>query len=106
MGKYLLQVTYTPEGLKGLASEGAASRVAYISEFTKSIGGTVESFNFSFGEYDAYLVVDAPDDVDITAASLAVGAAGGASIDTVKLLTAEQVDAAIAKLGSYRAPGA
>ena len=105
MGKYLLRVNYTSTGLRGLAKEGAASRVKYVSEFAASVGGTVESFNFALGDYDAYVVLDAPDDRAVTAASLAVGASGVASISTVKLLTAAEVDAAIAVIGDYRPPG-
>ena len=106
MGKYLLQVNYTAEGLRGLTKEGAAKRTAYVAQFAASVGATVESFYFALGDYDAYVVMDAPDDIDVTAASLAVGAAGVASISTVKLLTADQVDAAIAKIADYRPPGA
>lgn len=106
MGKYLLRVNYTATGLKGLTQEGAANRVRYISEFASSVGGTVESFHFALGDYDAYVLLDAPDDRAVTAASLAVGSSGVASVNTVKLLTADEVDAAIGAMGSYRPPGA
>ncbi len=105
MGKYLLRVNYTAAGLKGLAKEGAANRVAYVTDFAKSVGGKVESFNFALGDYDAYIVLDADDDRAVTAASLAVGASGVASISTVKLLTAAEVDGAIGMIGDYRPPG-
>jgi uncharacterized protein with GYD domain len=105
MGKYLLRVNYTASGLRGLTKEGAGNRVKYISDFAASVGGTVESFHFALGDYDAYVVLDAPDDSAVTAASLAVGSSGVASINTVKLLTADEVDTAIGKIGDYRAPG-
>jgi uncharacterized protein with GYD domain len=105
VGKYLLRVNYTAAGLRGLTQEGAANRARYISEFAKNVGGTVESFHFALGDYDAYVVMDAADDTVITAASLAVGSSGVASINTVKLLTPDEVDAAIGVMGSYRAPG-
>jgi uncharacterized protein with GYD domain len=105
MGKYLLRVNYTATGLKGLTSEGAANRVAYISEFASSVGGTVETFLFALGDYDAYVVLEAPDDRAVTAASLAVGSSGVASISTVKLLTAAEVDEAIGAMQGYRPPG-
>lgn len=105
MGKYLLRVNYTSTGLKGLTKEGAANRARYISDFASSVGGTVESFHFALGDYDAYVVLDAPDDRAVTAASLAVGSSGVASINTVKLLTADEVDQAIGAMGSYRPPG-
>ncbi len=105
MGKYLLRVNYTATGLKGLTGEGAANRVQYITDFAASLGGTVESFLFALGDYDAYVLLDAPDERAVTAASLAVGSSGVASISTVKLLTADEVDAAIGSMKSYRPPG-
>ena len=105
MGKYLLRVNYTATGLKGLTQEGAANRVRYISDFAASVGGTVESFHFALGDYDAYVLLDAPDDRAVTAASLAVGSSGVASVSTVKLLTADEVDSAIGAMATYRPPG-
>jgi uncharacterized protein with GYD domain len=105
MGKYLLRVNYTAAGLRGLTQEGAANRVKYVSDFAASVGGTVESFHFALGDHDAYVVLDAADDSAVTAASLAVGSSGVASISTVKLLTAAEVDTAIGMVGEYRPPG-
>jgi uncharacterized protein with GYD domain len=106
MGKYLLRVNYTAAGLKGLTSEGAANRVQYISAFAESLGGKVDTFLFALGDYDAYVILDAPDERAVTAASLAVGSSGHASISTITLLTADEVDDAIASMQGYRAPGA
>lgn len=106
MGKYLLQASYNAEGVRGLIKEGAAARVAYVTEFVASFGGTVESFHFAMGKHDALVVVDAPDDSVVIAASMAVGASGAVTLSTVKLITAEEADAAIARVGAYRAPGA
>jgi uncharacterized protein with GYD domain len=105
VGKYLLRVNYTSTGLRGLTQEGAANRAAYISEFAERLGGTVESFHFALGDYDAYVLLDAPDDRAVTAASLAVGGSGVASINTVKLLTPAEVDEAIGTIADYRPPG-
>ena len=32
MGKYMLQVSYTPEGARGLIKEGASSRITYVTD--------------------------------------------------------------------------
>ena len=106
MGRYLLQVSYTPEGVRGLVKEGAAARIAYVQDFVGSFGGSVESFDFALGKHDAYVIVDAPDESVVLAASMAVGARGRCSLNTVKLISAEDADAAIGRIGSYRPPGA
>lgn len=42
MPKYLIQVSYTPEGTKGLVKEGASKRRAQVEQFLKSAGESRE----------------------------------------------------------------
>jgi uncharacterized protein with GYD domain len=105
MAKYLLEVTYTPEGIRGLKSEGGTAREAVVSALCESVGGKIESFYFAFGGTDAYIVADFPDDVSAAAAALTMSAGGGASVHTVILLTAAELDGAVAKPATYRPPG-
>jgi len=69
------------------------------------LGGSLESFYFAFGETDAYVVLDLPDNRTAAAASLAVNAAGGASSEVVVLLSPEDIDAAAKLSVDYRPPG-
>jgi uncharacterized protein with GYD domain len=71
----------------------------------KSVGGKMESFYFAFGENDVYAIIDAPDNVSIAAASLAIGAGGGFRSRSVVLLTPEEVDQAAKKTTTYTLPG-
>jgi uncharacterized protein with GYD domain len=105
MSKYLLEVNYTLDGVKGLKSEGGSARVAAATALIESLGGKVESFYFSFGVTDVILIVDMPDNVSAAAAALAVSAGGGATSRTVVLLTGAEMDAAAKKETSYRPPG-
>ena len=105
MSKYLLEVNYTLDGVKGLKREGCSARVAAATALIESLGGKVESFYFSFGVTDVILIVDMPDNVSVAAAALAVSAGGGATSRTVVLLTGAEMDAAVKKETSYRPPG-
>jgi uncharacterized protein with GYD domain len=105
MPKYLLEVNYTLDGIKGVRSEGGSARVAAATELIEGLGGTMESFYFAFGENDAYVIADMPDTVSAAAAALTVCAGGGARVRTVVLLTAIEVDAAAKKQALYRPPG-
>lgn len=105
VAKYLLEVSYTIEGIKGLKAEGGSARVAAATQLVESLGGTIESFYFAFGGADAYVVADFADNVSAAAAALAVSAGGGATTKTVVLLTAQEADAAVAKQSTYRPPG-
>ena len=105
MAKYLLEATYTVSGAQGLMGEGGSSRRAAVTQLVESLGGTVEAFYFAFGDSDFVLIADFPDSASAVAASLTAGAAGGIGVKTTVLITAEEVDEAVQKRGSYRAPG-
>ena len=105
MAKFLLEVNYTLEGIKGVKSEGGSARVEAATTAIEGLGGKVEAFYFALGDVDAYLIVDYPDNVSVASASLAVGAGGGATVQTTALLTPAEVDTAAAKQTTYRPPG-
>ncbi len=104
MPKYLLEATYTGDGVKGLKSEGGSARAAAATALVESLGGTVECFYFGFGGVDVYLVVDMPDNASVAAASLAVNSTGAITARTVVLLSPSEMDEAGKKDVSYRGP--
>src|SRR5919206_701147 len=95
MPKFLLEASYTVEGVKGLQREGGSSRRDAVAKAAASVGGRLERFYFAFGDHDAFAIADLPDNQSATAVALAISAAGGASVRTVVLLTPEEVDAAV-----------
>jgi uncharacterized protein with GYD domain len=105
MPKYLLQVAYNAEGLKGLFKDKASGRKAVITKAVEGAGGKVEAFYYAFGEYDAILILDLPDNTSAASLSLAVSAAGPVRCQTVPLLTIEETDKALGMEVSYRPPG-
>jgi uncharacterized protein with GYD domain len=101
----VFQASYTPEGVRGLKEAGASSRAAAIADMASGVGGTLESFHFAFGDVDAYVICDLPDDEAAAAAAFTVGASPSTKVTTTKLLTLEEADAAISRSVSYRPPG-
>src|SRR4029453_4667366 len=106
MPKYLIEASYTREGVKGVQSAGGSTRRDAISALAEGMGGQLESFYFAFGERDVYTVVDLPDNESATAVALTVNASGAVKLRTTVLVTAEEVDAAAKRSVEYRAPGA
>jgi uncharacterized protein with GYD domain len=106
MPKYLITASYTAEGVKGLLKDGGSARRAAVQKAAESVGGRLDAFYFAFGEHDAIVICDLPDNIAATAVSLSVGASGAAQAATTPLITPEDVDAAAKKSVSYRAPGA
>jgi uncharacterized protein with GYD domain len=105
MPKFLIQGSYTSEGLKGLAKDKASGRKAIVTKMLQKVGVKVEAFYFSFGSDDVLLIVDAPDNATVTAVSIAVSSTGVVSLHTTPLMTAAEVDEALAKSIPYTAPG-
>jgi len=103
--KFLVKARYTSEGAKGVQSGGGTSRREAIAKMAAGLGGSLESFYFAFGETDAYVVLDLPDNRAAAAAAIAVGASGAAGAEVVVLLTPEDVDAAAGLSVDYRPPG-
>jgi uncharacterized protein with GYD domain len=105
MPKYLIQASYTLDGVKGLQSEGGSSRRKAVADAVEGVGGSLESFYFAFGDADAYVTVELPDNEAAAAVALTVNAAGGATTTTTLLLTPEEIDSAAKRSVDYRAPG-
>jgi uncharacterized protein with GYD domain len=106
MPKYLIEGSYTLEGVKGVQSAGGTSRRDAVAKLAESVGGRLESFYFAFGDRDVYSIVDLPDHESAAAVALTANAAGGVALRTVVLLTPEEVDAAANRSVEYRPPGA
>jgi len=105
VSKYLLQVNYTLEGVKGVLAKGGSARKTAAEAAAKSVGGKFESFYFAFGSTDVFAIVDLPDNTAVAALALAVSAGGGATVTTTALLTPEEIDAAAGSKVKYRPPG-
>jgi uncharacterized protein with GYD domain len=105
MAKYLLEVSYLPEGAKGILKDGGTKRRQVVEAAIKANGGKLEAFYFAFGKNDAYLIVDMPDHVSVAATALVVNASGAASVRTTVLLTPEEIDQASKKKVTYTPPG-
>jgi uncharacterized protein with GYD domain len=105
MAKYLFQARYTPEGAKGVVRDGGTGRRAAVEKACAAAGGRMESMYYAFGGIDAYVIADLPNNTAAAALALAVGLAGGAAVNTVVLMTVEEVDAAAKQSIAYKPPG-
>jgi uncharacterized protein with GYD domain len=105
MPKFMIEASYTQDGVKGLFKEGGTGRRTAIETAAKGLGGSVEAVYYVFGEDDLIAILDMPDNVSVAAFSLAVSGSGAATTTVRVLLTPEEIDAAVKKTVEYRAPG-
>src|SRR6516165_1359547 len=106
MPKFLIEGSYTSEGLRGLAKEKASRRQAVLNEALKSIGGKLEGIYYALGDTDVYVLCECPDNMSVAALSLAASSTGLVRTKTIPLMTVEETDRALGLKSAYRAPGA
>lgn len=105
MAKFLIQASYTADGVKGLQKDKASGRLAAVSQAVQAAGGSVESFHFAFGETDAILILDMPNAVAAAGLATAIAASGLVRLRTTPLLTVAEMDEALGQETDYRGPG-
>ena len=104
MPKFLIKVAYTAEGTRGLMKEGGTARKAAVQRLIEGQGGTLEVFYYAYGADDAILIADMPDANSGLAMSLAVNASGAVRLQTVPLITPEELDKAAKLSVPYTPP--
>jgi uncharacterized protein with GYD domain len=94
MPKYLFQAKYSEKGLLAILEEGGSKRFHVMGNAIMQLGGKVEAFYYALGETDLYLIVDLPDTVNASAFSLLINASETVKVNTVVLVTPEELDRA------------
>ena len=92
MPKYLLEVSYTAEGAKGLMKDGGSKRQQAARTLIESLGGKMEAFYFAFGEIDALVIADFPDQTSAASASVTLAGSGAVTSKVTVLLTPAEID--------------
>jgi uncharacterized protein with GYD domain len=105
MPKFMIEASYTLDGVRGLRSAGGTSRRDAIAHTVETAGGSLEQIYFAFGDNDVYVIVDLPDAESAAAVALTVNASGAVTTKTVLLMSPEEVDAAAQRSIEYTPPG-
>ncbi|MBI4305374.1 MAG: GYD domain-containing protein [Chloroflexi bacterium] len=107
MPLYLTQASYTSDSWKAQIAN-PQNRAAQIKKIAESAGCKLHEFYYTFGEFDAVVIIEAPDNVTVSAVLIAAAGGGAVSkLQTTVLLTAEEGLQAIkkAKGVGYTPPG-
>ena len=107
MPRYMIQASYNTQGTIDLV-KNPQDRSAAVRPVIERLGGSIESFDYAFGEYDIVAIFQVPDNVSAAALAMAVGAGGSISaLKTTVLIPMEEAVEAMRKAGTlgYRPPG-
>ncbi len=105
MPKYLMQVNYVGDGVKGLLKDGGSKRRAVTEKLIKSVGGSLDAYYYAFGDTDLYLIAEFPNHAAAAASALNVTATGTVTVKTTVLMTPEEVEDAAKLKPTYTPPG-
>jgi uncharacterized protein with GYD domain len=106
MALYMYQVSYTSEAVAALIRE-PQDRVEAVRPAIEALGGKVVATGYPFGEYDAVVLFEAPDDTAAASFALAIAGGGAAkSAKTTRLLSGQEWIESLRKAqgSQYRAP--
>ena len=95
-----------PETWARLAEKPEDRREA-AHQYIEAVGRTLHGFWYAFGEYDAYNLCEAPDNVSMAAVAMAISGGGALSkYETTVLLTVEETMDAMAPGARHPIPPA
>jgi len=58
MPKYLIEGSYSVEGLRGLMKDKASGRKSAVDALVAGVGGKLEGLYYAFGKADVFVLVD------------------------------------------------
>ncbi len=106
MALYMFEAAFTSDAWATLA-KNPQDRTEAVRTLLQGVGGTLISYFFAFGDYDAVVLAELPDNGAAAATAIAV-AAGGAirAVKTTPLLSVQEGVEAMRKAGqvNYRPP--
>jgi uncharacterized protein with GYD domain len=109
MAKFALFFSYKPEAWNQMLMK-PGDRSAAIRDAVSTVGGSMETLYFMFGDRDGFVVLDIPDPNTAAAVSIAVNSTGAfAHLETRQLIAPEDLPSVLEKAASvretYRPPG-
>ncbi len=88
MATYIMLSRFTEQGVQTI-KDGPA-RLDAAKQALQRLGAQLKDFYLTVGQYDAVVVIEAPDDETVAKASLAIGAIGNVRLETLRAFTEDE----------------
>jgi len=94
MPTYILLANFTDEGIRNIKE--SPKREEAFRNLCGKLGANVKDAYRTMGRYDLAAVVEAPDDVSMSALLYAVGSLGNVRTETLRAFSRQETEAALA----------
>jgi uncharacterized protein with GYD domain len=96
MATYVSLMNFTDEGIRKI--KDTPKRADAFKDMAKKCGTTVKDVFWILGEYDVVAIVEAPDDISMTALGLSSGALGNVRTQTLRAFTQGEIKTVVDKI--------
>lgn len=96
MPTYVVLGNFTEQGIRGIKE--MRTRRQATREMIEKAGGKIKEGLLTMGRYDLILLVEAPNDSTMSTILFSLGARGNLRTETLRGLTPDEADAAMAKI--------
>jgi uncharacterized protein with GYD domain len=96
MAIYIMLASFTDQGIRKVSD--SPKRTDAFKEMAKKCGATVRESFWTLGEYDMVAIVEAPDDISMTALGLSSGALGNVRTQTLRAFTQADMKTIVGKM--------
>ena len=96
MNTYMILFNWTEQGIRTVREAGP--RLDGLKRTLRELGGNVESFYLTMGQYDTVAVVTLPDDATMAKLALSLGAVGNVRTLTMRAFPEPEYRAILASL--------
>ncbi len=96
MANYVSLLQFTDQGIRNV--KDSIKRAAAATAEAEKMGAKVTDAFWTMGAYDVVLLLDAPDDENISAFSLKIGSLGNVKSQTMRAFRREEMESILAKI--------
>ena len=96
MALFIVLANFTEQGIRNV--KDSPKRAEAFRDMAKKCGVTVKDTFWTLGEYDIVAILEAPDDVSITALGLSLGALGNVRTQTLRAFSSADIKSILGKM--------
>jgi len=96
MPTYIVLGQFTDQGIRNV--KDSPKRAEALKALAKKAGGTIKDVYWTLGQYDVVTVVEAPDDVAMTAVLLSTGGLGNVRTQCLRAFNADEMGKILGKM--------